>query len=119
MQVAAVDDDVGRAVAALGVDQVEVGELRPVHGVAQDEPVRHHPAGDDLVEQPPRAQDAGGVGGRLQAGTQLAEPVGLFEHAHALAGPGEREGRRQAAYAAAHHDRVDVGHPSPPRRGRW
>ena len=86
-----------------------MGELRAVHGVAHDEAAGLVAPRADLVEQPPVAEDAGGVGRELQARADLAELGSPFQHADLSAGPGEGQGTAEAADAAADHEGGGVG----------
>jgi hypothetical protein len=108
VQVAAMDHHVGEAVTALHVPQVEPGEDAAFERVLHEDALGEHAERLDLVEQAPVVEYAGAVGGDLQAGADLAEPVGLFEHPYPQALPGECQGVGQAADATAHHHDVDV-----------
>ena len=107
MQVAAVDDDIGRAVPRLDVLEVEAGQLGAVDGVLHDDVLRGDAEAPHLVEQAPVLEDAGAVRGDLQAGAHLAELGRPLEDPHAQALLGEGEGVGEAADAAADDD--DVG----------
>jgi len=108
MQVAAVDDDVGRAIAGTEVcAEAEVGEFRAVDGIAKDQPTGQHAPGDHLIQQPPPREDPGGVGRELQAGAYLAELCGLLQDGDPVTGPGQGDGVGEAADAATNDD--DLG----------
>jgi hypothetical protein len=108
VQVAAVDDDVRRAVPPLHVLQVKAGQHGAVHRVLHDHAVREHAEPPGVVEQAVGAQDAGAVGRDLQARADLAELRGALEHAHAESLAGQRERGGQAADAAADHEHVGL-----------
>jgi hypothetical protein len=110
VQVGAVHDQVGRAVAALQVLEVEAGQHRPVEGVLHDHAGRQHAEPLGLVEQAVVVEDAGAVGGELEAGPDLGELGRALEHPHPEALAGQRERGREAADAAADDDHV---------RSRW
>ena len=71
MQVAAVDHHIRGAEAAGGFGEIEMRELATVQGVTHHQAARGDAEIDDLVEQVPRAQDAGGVRRHLQPGAHL------------------------------------------------
>ena len=102
MQVGAVQREVGRVVADLEVQAQWHGrQLASARGVARHQSLglATHCAG--LFQQTPLPQDAGGVGPQLQAGADLTETAGLFEHPGLPARPVRGQCGRQAADATA------------------
>lgn len=106
VQVAAVDHHVREAVAALQVPQVEPGQFSGVEGVAHHHVLRNHAEFLGLVEQAVLVQDARAVGGDLEAGADLTELRGPFEHPDPQSLPGEGERGAEAADAATDDDHV-------------
>ena len=108
VQVRAVGHDVGGAVALV----VLAGDVLPEQllareGVAEDDVPGGHAGLDGPVEHPPLAQQAGGVGGHLQAGADLPELGGLLHELDLRAEPAQGEGVAEAADAAS--DDEDLG----------
>lgn len=107
VQVAAVDDQVGEAVLALQIVEVEPGELGVVDGVAHHHGAGLNTEGLDLVEQAELVQDPGAVGGDLHPRPDFAEGLGSLEKPHLDALPGQGDAGGEAADATAHDE--DVG----------
>ena len=109
MQIAAMDGDVGKAVA-LDRFQAEVEQLPALPGIPQPDRLagRQHL---DLLQrllEPERVENARAVGADLHAGAKLAQFRRLLVDIDIDAAPDQRQRRRQPADAAA--DDRDVVH---------
>src|SRR5260370_39189242 len=93
---------VGRAEVALAfAGQRLPSEFAPVVPSAQDDRVRpHSQAAHRLLESEPM-EDSRRVGAYLDAGADLAQFGGLFEHLNVEAGASKRQRRRETADSGA------------------
>ena len=109
MQIAAMDGDVGKAVA-LDRFQAEVEQLPALPGIPQPDRLagRQHLNLFQRLLEPERVKHAGAVGADLHAGAKLAQLGRLLVDIDVDAAANQRQRRRQPADAAA--DDRDVVH---------
>ncbi len=108
VQVAAVDHDVRCAVAFREFPAERLaGELLAGDGVAEDEVLGLDADLQRLFQQAPAPQDAGGVGGHLQARADLAEFGGPFHEGYLGAVFTQCEGSGQSGHSPS--DDEDIG----------
>lgn len=109
-QVAAVDDEIGRAEGAQEpVTEVRRDQALTRAGIRDDDPGGCDTDVEHGVEHPEPAQDAGRIGSQLQARAHFGEALGAFENAHGAPVASQSKGSRQPADAASDDDDLACG----------
>ena len=113
MQVGAVQRQIGSAITVLDAfAEREGGELAPGEPVIDRDCIRLEGVGADRLEHAEGGERACRIGPELNAGARLFAEAGALQHLALDAAPGERDGSRETADAAAgnEHALLLLGH---------
>ncbi len=104
LQVGAMNRQIGRAPAALGVIERQPHEFAAVRAAQRPDRVRNHGDGAHGPEDPEAGQDAGRVRRQLQPGAEFLERVGPLVQRDLETRPRQRQSRGESADPGAGDD---------------